>query len=877
MAAEQKKEEEPESESASLFQGKLNKRGKINSSWKERWFVHRENEQVLQYYASKKNARAHKKLCGTIDLSKVHRITTSWFVDVSLIDQLTYKELIVENKETESKTSKPFSFQLVTSERTYVLSADTVNIYILWINELSQAIYGNVLYEKYLLRQENAKTNQWKSRYFTLNKYKRLKCYVDETRHQFLHSTDLNLCQNVSDEAVKDAHLEYTLKLQSSKDESLLIAFPSIEEMAEWEKILNMVRLVRADSNILCDEMVMELVQMNTKQNMPQHAPPQNGLPQESFDDFDDDNEGDDYEEDEFVDNISLELENDQIVYIHTKHTQQIQKCSFVLLSGDEYVDKSKVERADIYFDGHYIYNFDTNDIYFLIPFGKNTQTSTLYIQFEADTDFIKIKSFRLNPLTFANKFDYILTILRHLRYRIEDASDFYAKIGADMSSDTDISALCDNKLVYEFCHCLNKNVCERVFEELGITQLAFKYKILSHKWSNAKFHHNYNYFSLTLGKNEVVHQNTVYKMHHFEGSDQDRIRKELMYDSEVSILFESKPLGCTLYRGLDWKNAWIADLKSYNMGYGKNGMRIGLYVHVVNDLIVDNFKYYDILSIIRQTPAPLVVGFNGYPPLNENDECIQKLLKQGYSFNLLQSAWQELNSNDDENTMTTQSEGFEEKMVEILTKFTEYDEDKNVMDNLSKSMSSFGFEDTLFLRPEWIKNGSFCRIYVKNKEVFGVDHYLELQNVTMSNLQIAEENDDEEKKLVDGGSDSENDEIMQLVKMKSLHDEVKREDDMKKVTNGIASDEFVVDADSESEDVETKGNKEKENDDDEKNDVLEETNEKEINAEMGQSDNEVVGKMQTKQDNNDNDSMYEEPNTPTKGNSVAKTKVCIL
>merc|ERR1712242_570591 len=127
--------------------------------------------------------------------------------------------------------------------------------------------------------------------------------------------------------------------------------------------------------------------------------------------------------------------------------------------------------------------------------------------------------------------------------------------------------------------------------------------------------------------------------------------------------------------------------------------------------------------------------------------------------------------------------------------------------------MAQFAFEDTLFLRPEWIKHGSFCKLYVKNKQVFGVDYYLELQNVRMENLnlQIEEQNDDS----------SEEDEIIQLVKMKSLNDEIKQREtddmdalpdiDVAKVTDGIASDEFVINADSDNgiDDETTKGNDE--------------------------------------------------------------------
>ena len=220
MAAESK-------DDTSFFEGILNKRGRINSSWKQRWFVMREDEQSIEYYKSKENAYAHKKICGTIDLSLVRSIEINCSVDAMLEEKLTRKEYIKRNKNI--KSSKPYSFQLVLSKRTYILAADNEQAYISWITELCRVVYDDLLYEQYLLRRENAKTNQWKSRYFTLNKYKQLKCYADESRREFLSCIDLNECK-ICDEVPKGSHLQYTLEIRAKK-ESLFIAFPSIEEM----------------------------------------------------------------------------------------------------------------------------------------------------------------------------------------------------------------------------------------------------------------------------------------------------------------------------------------------------------------------------------------------------------------------------------------------------------------------------------------------------------------------------------------------------------------------------------------------------------------------------------------------------------------------
>ena len=68
-----------------IMEGKLFKRGKINKSWKVRWFILKENEnnQNLDYYSCDPNSNSSfvtsmdkQDLMGTIDLSLVERIET---------------------------------------------------------------------------------------------------------------------------------------------------------------------------------------------------------------------------------------------------------------------------------------------------------------------------------------------------------------------------------------------------------------------------------------------------------------------------------------------------------------------------------------------------------------------------------------------------------------------------------------------------------------------------------------------------------------------------------------------------------------------------------------------------------------------------------
>eukprot|EP01083_Nonionella_stella_P021085 58466_1 len=144
-------------------------------------------------------------------------------------------------------------------------------------------------------------------------------------------------------------------------------------------------------------------------------------------------------------------------------------------------------------------------------------------------------------------------------------------------------------------------------------------------------------------------------------------ISQHRLAGAQVTITFTSKPLGCTLYNGDNERNAWIADIQDGNP-YLEKGLRIGLYVHTINNQIVDNNAYAEILTRIHETSAPLVIGFNPYPPLNPEDETILNLQKMGFTFLDCQCAWQQINEITD--TMTTANVQFESKMLEILQQF---------------------------------------------------------------------------------------------------------------------------------------------------------------------------------------------------------------
>ena len=64
--------------------------------------------------------------------------------------------------------------------------------------------------------------------------------------------------------------------------------------------------------------------------------------------------------------------------------------------------------------------------------------------------------------------------------------------------------------------------------------------------------------------------------------------------------------MGCTLFKGENELNAWIADIKDDTLQPVSDGLMIGLYVHKVNDEVINNKTYKYILNLIKSTKAPI-------------------------------------------------------------------------------------------------------------------------------------------------------------------------------------------------------------------------------------------------------------------------------
>eukprot|EP01084_Bolivina_argentea_P183503 316627_1 len=99
---------------SNTFRGKLLKKGKINKSWKTRYFSANKALQTVQYYETETDLNANKNEKGCIDLKTIMRI------EVTQSLQGLPKYIASDDK---LKPEKDYTFHLVSSPRTFILTA----------------------------------------------------------------------------------------------------------------------------------------------------------------------------------------------------------------------------------------------------------------------------------------------------------------------------------------------------------------------------------------------------------------------------------------------------------------------------------------------------------------------------------------------------------------------------------------------------------------------------------------------------------------------------------------------------------------------------------------------------------------------------------
>ena len=150
------------------FKGNLYKKGKINKSWKDRYFVLCKELRKLTYYEDDVEK-------GMIDLRTISRIEVLCSSDSRFRKELP--SMIAANGE--AKSDKMCAFQLVAEDRTYVMAAPSKPVLFQWLNHIRSAVHGDILKEGYL-RKQGQVNKSWKQRYFILNNFRELRYFDNE-------------------------------------------------------------------------------------------------------------------------------------------------------------------------------------------------------------------------------------------------------------------------------------------------------------------------------------------------------------------------------------------------------------------------------------------------------------------------------------------------------------------------------------------------------------------------------------------------------------------------------------------------------------------------------------------------------------------------
>ena len=210
----EEKQETPDS-----FTGKLYKRGNINKSWKERYFRINRVNQTMKYYKEESDSNTDGLEQGNINLGEVSKVEVITAYDITLIKQLP--QHIYPNDKT--KSDKPFTFQLISSGRTYVLATENKSQLFKWLRFLVISLYGEILKEGWL-RKQGATNKAFKKRYFVLNKYQQLKYYEDDKRETYLGHINCTKINHINNGKIFGSDLRYTLDLNTPNRKWIIAA-----------------------------------------------------------------------------------------------------------------------------------------------------------------------------------------------------------------------------------------------------------------------------------------------------------------------------------------------------------------------------------------------------------------------------------------------------------------------------------------------------------------------------------------------------------------------------------------------------------------------------------------------------------------------------
>jgi len=198
-----------------IYEGILYKQGKINTAWKERFFV-LYSDRTLAYFKNSDAWEKGKQPISHIDLSATRSIAPTnkkpstsesvekqmkkvksrkgslsrkWSIDFSAIfstksskdddesdedneNEIAFIELVLNNT---------FTFEIVQAQRTYNLCTDDADKFNTWLSKLENITFGSKLHKGWLLKQSE-RDKKWEKRWFIIYDTKEMRYYDDSTR-----------------------------------------------------------------------------------------------------------------------------------------------------------------------------------------------------------------------------------------------------------------------------------------------------------------------------------------------------------------------------------------------------------------------------------------------------------------------------------------------------------------------------------------------------------------------------------------------------------------------------------------------------------------------------------------------------------------------
>eukprot|EP01084_Bolivina_argentea_P233600 393412_1 len=241
-----------------LHEGSLSKRGHLNTSWKDRWFILCDDLKV-RYYESELNSSMvvnhNKYVCGTIDLLTVHKMEVKVSKNTKASTIPKYTKII----RSDNKDKDKYIIRLISSSRTYILNAKQQSTFETWVHLFNKYIYGGIIYESYGYKLGNSINASFKNRYLVINQYGQIKYYENEKRLQLHGWIDLNTIKSFKRKKLQHngAATEGLIEL-NDKNRMWLLCFETNEILMKWCQSLQYLNVPTdeiMDTNDLKEEM----------------------------------------------------------------------------------------------------------------------------------------------------------------------------------------------------------------------------------------------------------------------------------------------------------------------------------------------------------------------------------------------------------------------------------------------------------------------------------------------------------------------------------------------------------------------------------------------------------------------------------------------